>query len=91
MALLEVKERDDAKIVGLGFGYFEFVVALRMSRWKCSVSSLILILVIAIVVEASVQFSSVDLTLRPYGLQHARPSCPSPTLGVYSNSCPFNL
>ena len=91
MALLEVKEREDAKIVGLGFGYFEFVVALRMSRWKCSVSSLILILVIAIVVEASVQFSSVDLTLRPYGLQHARPSCPSQTLGVYSNSCPFNL
>ena len=23
------------------------------------------------------------------GLQHARPPCPSPTLGVYSNSCPL--
>ena len=27
-------------------------------------------------------------SLRPHGLQHARPPCPSPTLGVYSNSCP---
>ena len=27
-------------------------------------------------------------TLRPHGLQHVRLPCPSPTLGVYSNSCP---
>ena len=27
------------------------------------------------------------LTLRPHGLQHSRPPCPSPTAGVYSNSC----
>ena len=27
-------------------------------------------------------------SLRPHGLQHARLPCPSPTLGVYSNSCP---
>ena len=35
------------------------------------------------------QFSSVAQlcpTLQPYGLQHARPPCPSPTPGVYSNS-----
>ena len=25
-------------------------------------------------------------SLRPYGLKHARPTCPSPTSGVYSNS-----
>ena len=37
------------------------------------------------------QFSSVAqlcLTLRPHELQHTRPPCPSPTPGVYSNSCP---
>ena len=37
------------------------------------------------------QFSSVTQscpTLRPHGPQHARPPCPSPTPGVYSNSCP---
>ena len=37
------------------------------------------------------QFSSVTqscLTLRSREFQHARPPCPSPTPGVYSNSCP---
>ena len=40
----------------------------------------------------TVQFSSVAqscLTLRPQGLQHARPPCPSPTPGICSNSCPL--
>ena len=30
-------------------------------------------------------------SLRPYGLQHIRPPCPSPTPGVYSNSCPLSV
>ena len=30
------------------------------------------------------------LTLQCYGLQHSRPPCPSPTPGVYSNSCPLS-
>ena len=41
----------------------------------------------------SVQFSSVSqscLTLRPHEPQHARPPCPSPTPGVYPNSCPLS-
>ena len=29
-------------------------------------------------------------TLRPHGLQHARPPCPSPTPGVHSNSRPLS-
>ena len=39
----------------------------------------------------SVQFSHsvVSDSLRPHGLQHIRPPCPSPTPGVYSNSCPL--
>ena len=44
-----------------------------------------------------VQFSSIQFSqsvmsdsLRPHGLQHVRPPCPSPTAGVYSNSCPLN-
>ena len=43
--------------------------------------------------EVSVQFISVTQscpTLRPHGLQHTRPPCPSPTPGVYSNSCPLS-
>ena len=36
------------------------------------------------------KFSSVvSDSLQPHGLQHARPPCPSPTPGAYSNSCPF--
>ena len=29
-------------------------------------------------------------SLWPHGLQHTRPSCPSPTPRVYSNSCPLS-
>ena len=29
-------------------------------------------------------------SLRPHGLQHARPPCPSPTPWAYSNSCPLS-
>ena len=38
---------------------------------------------------SSVQFSRsvVSDTLRPHGLQHTRPPCPSPTPRVYSDSC----
>ena len=41
---------------------------------------------------SSVQFSLsvVSDSLRPHGLQHARPPCPSPTPGVCSNSCPLS-
>ena len=42
--------------------------------------------------RSSVQFSRsvISDSLRPYGLQHARPPCPSPTPGVYSESCPLS-
>ena len=29
-------------------------------------------------------------SLRPHGLQHARPTCTSPTPGVYPNACPLS-
>ena len=43
----------------------------------------------------SLQFSSVQSLSRvrllwPHGLQHTRPSCPSPTPGIHSNSHPSN-
>ena len=34
--------------------------------------------------------SVVSDSLWPHGLQHARPPCPSPISGVYSNPCPLN-
>ena len=46
---------------------------------------------------SSIQFSSVHFSrsvvsnsLWPPELQHTRPLCPSPTPGVYSNSCPLS-
>ena len=41
---------------------------------------------------SSVQFSHsvVSNSLRPHGLQHTRPPCPSPTPRVYSNSYPLS-
>ena len=43
--------------------------------------------------RVELQFSSVTLLcpiLRPHGLQHTSLPCPSPTPGVYSNSCPLS-
>ena len=34
--------------------------------------------------------SVVSNSLRPHGLQHTRPPCPSPTPGACSNSCPLS-
>ena len=41
---------------------------------------------------SSVQFSCsvVFDSLRPHELQNARPPCPSPTPGVYPDSCPLS-
>ena len=41
---------------------------------------------------SSVQFSHsvMSNSLWPHGLHQARPPCPSPTLRVYSNSCPLS-
>jgi len=36
---------------------------------------------------SSVHHSVLPDSLWPYGLQHTRPSCPSPTPGAYANSC----
>ena len=40
---------------------------------------------------SSVQFSRpvMSNSLQPHELQHARPSCPSPTPGVHANPCPL--
>ena len=42
--------------------------------------------------ESSVQFSCsvVSDSFQPHESQHARPPCPSPTPGVYPNSCPLS-
>ena len=53
---------------------------------------LFLIFWVAFLLFSVVQFtcSVVSNSLRPHGLQHARPPCPSPTPGIYSNSWPLS-
>ena len=49
--------------------------------------------IILLPISNYLQFSSVALscpTLWPHGLQNARSPCPSPTPGVYLNSCPLS-
>ena len=49
-------------------------------------------LLIGSLITPSVQFSHsvVFNSLQPHESQHSRPPCPSPTPGVYSNSCPLS-
>ena len=63
-------------------------------NWERSTSSLYIVtLLFNLYAEFSpIQFSHSVMSdsLRSHGLQHARPPCPSPTPGVYSNSCTLN-
>ena len=43
-----------------------------------------------ILTGSSVQSLSLSDSLRPHGLQHARPPCPSPAPGFFLNSCPLS-
>ena len=49
--------------------------SLKLSRFKS-------------VISVQFSYSVMSDSLRPHESQHARPPCPSPTPGVYSNSCP---
>ena len=57
-----------------------------------SISLFILYIWWVIVIFSSVRFSRsvVYDSLRPHESQHARPPCPSPTLRVYPNPCPWS-
>ena len=70
------------------------VVFLPPMKWgNCMrIPSSIVFLTLRILIFSSVQFSSSVMSdsLRPHGLQHARPPCPSPAPRVYSNACPLS-
>ena len=46
--------------------------------------------VLWLILSCQFSHSVVSNSLWPHGLQHARPPCPSSTLGVHSNSCPLS-
>ena len=89
------------KVMSLLFNKLSRFVMVFLPRSKClliswlqSLSTVILETkkIKSATVSTSVQFSHsvVSDSLRPNGLQHTRPACPSPTSGVYSNSCPLS-
>ena len=45
----------------------------------------------ACILSVQLSHSVMSDSMRPHRLQHTRPPCPSPTPGVYSNSCPLSL
>ena len=79
-------------IIGLGFTTPNDLIFTRhLQRSKFQIKALFI--GTGIRLSTSFQFSSVAQScptlLRPHGLQHTSPPCPSPT-PVYSNSCPLS-
>ena len=58
---------------------------------KTCVCACVCVCVCARVLSVQFSHSVMSSSLRHHGLQHTRPPCPSPTPGVYSNSCPLSL
>ena len=59
-----------------------------LSNWTTTMVFWMLHLSTRVLFFSSVSCSVVSNSLQPHELQHARLPCPSPSAGVYSNSCP---
>ena len=79
---------------GVVIWYVWFAVGskVRNLRIRKGMAGIFLSLEITLGLVQLVQFSCSVMSdsLQPHGLQHARPPCLSPALGVYSNSCPLS-
>ena len=64
--------------------FIEYMALQERKRWVNPYVSSVLIRIISVQFSCSVMSDS----LWPHEPQHARPPCPSPTPGVYPNSCP---
>ena len=83
---LKVELPCDPKIPLMGM-YLEKIII-----WKAIWTPVFIAALFTIAKFSSVQFSYsvVSDSLQPHRLQQVRPPCPSPTPGVYSNSCPLS-
>ena len=75
-----------ADFIFLNYSLSPFWVCEASFLANCSVAALTKSIVSSVRVSHSVLSDS----LRPHGLQHSRPPCPSPAPGAYSNSCPLS-
>ena len=88
----------------LGNGKKMQILAKEVTMWSILLMIKTVIIIILLIIYSPtpnykhfwilyISISSVTImsnSLQPHGLQHARPPCPSPTPGVYSNSCPLS-
>ena len=65
---------------------------IKMAKSQVWLNPTLHLLCTSIIKFSSVQFSRsvMSNSLWPHELQHAGPTCPSPTPGVYPNSCPLS-
>ena len=61
---------------------------MSIDRWKNK--KLVIHVCSGILGSVQFSYSAVSDSLRPHESQHTRPACPSPTPGLYSNSCPLS-
>ena len=66
--------------------------AIKFILLKCTIQQFLVYSQDCVTIISSVQFSHsvMSNSLRPHGLQHARPPCPSPTHAACQNSCPLS-
>ena len=66
--------------------------AIKFILLQCTIQQFLVYSQDCVTIISSVQFSHSVMSdsLRPHGLQHARPPCPSPTHAACQNSCPLS-
>ena len=90
MIIILLKSIFSSTVIDTGISWLSIYPPLEFLYWKVYIFYVSFLLMDTISVLLTVQFSHsvVSDSLRPHESQHARPPCPLPTPGVYSNSCP---
>ena len=78
-----IKEKEGTFLCSLVVTLLEEILPLLIKIHNDNITLYLLLLSCSVQVSHSVMSNS----LRPHGLQHAKPPCPSPTPGVHSNTC----
>ena len=81
-----IKEKEGTFLCSLVVTLLEEILPLLIKIHNDNITLYLLLLSCSVQVSHSVMSNS----LRPHGLQHAKPPCPPPTPGVYPNSCPLS-
>ena len=78
------------RVIGHLYFFSVFPIPVLQSLFWWAFQLLIIVLMELCMYSVQISCSVLSDSLRPHEPQHARPPCPSPTPGVYSNSCPLS-